>query len=439
MFLDDINFDELKYLDYMKLISANYFIKFFGEKYKDKILERLDNTKIFFIDRLGVNSDIKINLVANELGAYYCDALHDVFPSLSNKIFKTKDVLQKAPVIMILSFGNRLNNDSKTKLEDAIKFFLEDENYKLNKEDLARCRKVFLKYSSPISTLEKLLNKLENEKDERPNLILDLHQAYNEYIDREYDNLSEKQKTWLSKAINHFYIADNNTAFFGNAFDLKDNQHLEFICYDYMKAVAQDSFLHELLHAISYSPRFYCTNNEKYAFTKHGVNNILKIENQNETIDENRFLNEIFTDYFAVGLKNYMINDDYKLLLDGKSCSTYSLCFVLIKPFIKKYLKQIKECYICEDENMLENFIGIQNLKELNTLVENFAGYADSMISKRYCLAQTFDEGLEFSKQPKNLYEKVVYKYYNSFKKMDNLMKKIEKYIKTNNTENIFV
>ena len=116
--------------------------------------------------------------------------------------------------------------------------------------------------------------------------------------------------------------------------------------------------------------------------------------------------------------------------------STYSLCFVLVKPFFDKYFEELKDCYMTRDFTKIPNFFGEQNLDELNYLLIDFAGYSITFLEKGITLASNFEEGLSASKLPESPFVLPVINKYNAcFGKMDKIMKNIENFVNNRNNE----
>jgi len=201
-----------------------------------------------------------------------------------------------------------------------------------------------------------------------------------------------------------------------------------FLAFPQLKILDIGLFLHELNHAISYDFK----RNNDIAITCTGVFKRQRNLTTNKIEESYCFLNEVITDYFVYEMDLKSL-DEKKLCFDLKSNSAYSLSFILIKPFMDNYFKDIKECYITSDVDKFEKLFGKHNLEALDHILEDFSGYVQTMEKSGATLVNNFEEGFDAGLNINESYvPSYVTKYYNGFLKMQSLIDNIERYQKNN-------
>ncbi|MGN1208390.1 MAG: hypothetical protein ACI4TI_02875 [Christensenellales bacterium] len=441
MFLTEIEKDEVAYGEKCKNKVKKYLINFFGEKYAKQIERRLIDTPLIFIDRKGIGYYLKMENATKELTEEYADYLLMSFPQTLNKTFNVNDVCQKTFSIMQKLYYYNNTESEKKAIEKELKFFIQDDEFSLLDDDIKFCKYLLPKYLENILKLEENCAKIECEKFIVPKKLRTEEDAKQyKSVAKIFDQLTKIKKEYLISRINFFIDSETTTGFMltPSFFDKKQNKHekFKFICFDALSTVQQKTFIHELIHAISFKANFIQYKGENCSFAKHGININMAIENDKECIRESVILNEVLTDFFAILIKNQMLENGDKILIDNKhNTSTYSYCFVLFSPFFKKHLDLLKECYICNDADMFEKSFGFENAKALSDLAENFMGYSQFMAQRNYGLAHSFENGLRSAELLTEQCEPLAYKYFSCFKQMKKIMEDVDEFMKNNKNE----
>lgn len=431
MFLDEINKNELEYLEKLKSLAKETFIDFYGEIYREKIEDKIDNTPIICFDRKQIDKNYALNKIDKERDYLMIEWFSKTF-DIDNDII-VGDLLKEIETIkdemdfsenneeLILIISDILNNNifkneniNNEKIEELI------DNYNLNYKD----------------TFEKLLN-LEDE-------IYDFYEELNDFNDFEdlknnniyvqniYKNLNEFEQDALLKLSNNFIKRESRGLF---ACHYNENEDIKLLFLPDLKILDLSIFMHELNHAISNR----IENNNRFICSNTGINKREENFETNKVKEKYHFLNEVITDYF-VSKMDIKSLEDKKLLMNSSFKSTYSRCFILIEPFMNKYFKETKECFINSDTELFEKIFGEYNLEALEQIFKDFSGYSQTMLEKNGINFKSFKEGfnealkIDNDNVP-NYLPSYVTKYYNSFLKMQNLMDNIARYQKNNGLE----
>ena len=439
MFLDEIEKDEIKYANFCKDKVKDYFIKFFGEKYRNQIERRFIDTPIIFVDKN--HQKIEAYDISSRIG----DEINYLYRNWFFKSFKNIDI---NPSVVdddnFAIFEEALLEEDEEIVQKVFKKITSTE-YILSKKEIENCKNIFEKeYEDDINKLTILQIKLidEAEKDvEKITTFEDIKK--NKYIANNFNNLTENKKHCLFRAYLNFLsdINTNGSFVFHSDIDvkningIKDREKFKYILYKDLRLTYQQTFIHELLHAVS-----SCENVKKRDLCIKTIYKCgLKVgedvfTNQNPTkreriVNENTFLNEVLTDYFAYDITRQMIDNNDKLFLSKMLGSSYSNCFVLVQPLFDKYKEEFKQCYISRDYTKIYKFLGGNNLKELNHLLDDFSSYAQTYLDKQITQTKTFEQGLKDSLLPESPFiHPVINKYNRCFKRMNELMQNIEEY-----------
>ena len=250
-------------------------------------------------------------------------------------------------------------------------------------------------------------------------------------------NLSKKQKSLLYRDYKMFLEYKEACGICSTSFlRTKKNVFTNIILKDFNN-LFQSTFIHEFLHLISlktYDVEKKNSYYNHYCVYKSGFETCIVEKSKYNIVFhkiKKRQLNEAFTDYMAHKIVANMEKDDVKLFKNLFLDSCYTDWFVLLTPLFEKHFNTLKHCYLSNSVENIETIFGKENLKELNILLKNFSDYANIFYEKKYHTPKTFNEGLEKSKiMNENL---IINKYYNCFKQMNGLMKKINSQMKKNN------
>lgn len=440
MFLDEIEKNEVEYVKFCKDKVKDYFIKFFGEKYKNQIERRFIDTPIIFVDKIHQKTE------TNQITTRIDDEINYLYRNWFFKSFENIDI--NSSVVdddNFAIFEQSLWEEDEEIIQKVFKK-ISRTNHILSKKEIENCKNIFEKeYEDDINKLTILQFKLIDEAEKDVDKILTFEDLKkNKYIANNFNELTEFKKHSLFRVYLNFIsdISSTNGSFVchsdinvKNTNDIKNREKFKYIIYKDIRTIYQQTFIHELLHAVS-----TCENVKK---TEHCVKTTYKcglkvgedvFTNQNPTkreriANENTFLNEVLTDYFAYDITKQMIDNNDKLFLSKMLGSSYSSCFVLVQPLFDKYKEEFKECYISRDYTKIYKFLGENNLKELNHLLDDFSSYAQTYIDKQITETKTFEQGLKDSFLPESPFiYPVINKYNRCFKRMNELMQNIEKY-----------
>lgn len=120
--------------------------------------------------------------------------------------------------------------------------------------------------------------------------------------------------------------------------------------------------LHELLHLVSSRAFTMGGRNEHWYIAKRG----LSCNNNYE------MLNELFTDYLADLIDDYMQKNDMPLLgTEQKSKSAYNVLFKYVKDIFSNNFDMFLNAYFGNDLSELDEHFGAENLEILSTSLEN--------------------------------------------------------------------
>lgn len=431
MFLDEIEKDEVKYVKFCKDKIKEYFIDFFGEEYRNKIERRFLDTLVVFVDKKNINRtfcNFK-NRIGEEIVLLYKKWF---FKSFENIKINKKLIDEES----LLYFEKMIFEGSKQDIRDSFKKIARTD-YVLKSQDIKNSKKLFkTKFEDDINKLTMLNYQILEDLDKSSSKISMLDLKQNKYLAQIFDNLSDYKKQELYRYYAYFANDETSNGMFSirSNFD-KNREKMKFIILKDIRLCYQQTFVHELLHCVSTKERLICKNNNNHSLKKCGLK--VSIENNEKMLmaEENGFLNEIFTDYLALNITEKMQNNGDNFLLSKLKGSSYSDCFVLVKPLFDKYINEFKHCYMDNDPIKIIDFLGEDNSDELNKLLFDFSCYSKTFLQKEISLAQTFEEGLYSANLPESPFVlPVINKYNRCFKQMEILMKKIDErqYINNN-------
>lgn len=175
-------------------------------------------------------------------------------------------------------------------------------------------------------------------------------------------------------------------------------------------------YLHETCHVIESS-----MNEEgkcKIGFEPTGDNDQNPYNPDNQKYER---MNETFTDMFAMeALEELRKNDIYIyepkeiLISDVSNYNTNSILKDMLKPFLKKYRKEIIQARIGESIQGLLNTVGEENYEELNDTINR----VDYLIDKKSLWPKLEEE----------TNDEIVQEYKEQLKRLDNIYKNMDKY-----------
>ncbi len=435
MFLDDIEKDKIGYVENCKNQVMNYLIDFFGEKYKEEIESKLNEIMIIFLNEnhACLPCHFYSSRVDTEVNFLYKKWLRKSFPNHKIEIDNNEHLSE---------FEELLYSDEYGSLNNLFQIIANTDD-SITKKEIENCKKIFEEeFEEKLNQLSILKFKLfkESEKATKITLINELKE--NKFIEPVYENLSEYQKQQLFKCYVAFSMqtASNGALYSNSKTSLNESNPIEaqeyfnFVLFKDIRLTFLQTFVHELIHVISMNSLLLKDNYGYYSIEKCGVK--VTYFSFGEKIDkqiEYSLINEIITDYFAYNITQKMFEDGNEYFLSSLNNSTYAQCFILVKPLLDKYFEEFKDCYMSKKPYQLKNFIGKDNLNTLDALVEEFSCVNDYLRNKNFGLVKSYEEGLKEAKLPESLYvNPMITKYNRCFAKMENLIKDIDEYVKSN-------
>lgn len=429
MFLDEIDKNEIEYLEILKTHAIETFVKFYGENYREHIENKINNIPIICFDRKSVDSNFAFKKIDHERNSLLLEWFFNTFDI--KKLYNAKNLEVKIDIIKEeIDFND--NNDSLIKNINEILSteIFKTKNVNYSTEILHLLKDYYKKYNNTFKKLLEFEDIILSDANKHVKKIKTFEELenMNKFVKNISNTLTDNQKSSLLKCINFFIDRDESRGFL--YFDQKNNSHNEFLVFPKLNVLDFNIFMHELNHALSYKN----VREKNMAYSQTGFfKKEINLENK-KCKEKYNFLNEVVTDYFTNKMDIKSLNDK-KLLFSYKPNSAYSYSFVLIEPFMDKYFENLKECFIESDIEKLEKLFGAHNLEALDHLLNDFNGYAQTMQEVSY-LESDFESGLYEAKSMEDArVPSYVTKYFNSFLKMEFLMQNIERYQKNNNLE----
>ncbi len=481
-------------------------IKFFGEKYRNQIIQKISKTKYIFVRKCSLDYDEDVESKYKDPVKSYVEARFGSFEKLNNTYIQgttiTKDnflsILHNAKdsfkvddnfLNIILAFNYWLYKQTPTKdladkivgdiqnyhltyifdmiLHDYIAFsnFL---NYKFHvykktqkalnlteREEVVfdcleqvfgdnltvnlRIAPVYLIYSG-LKDKTKLTDEQKHTFENMFNELTGKTLNYNDYIEDEsfmnklsqldssiQQKMAEKHlnqaesdnfvrislpmlKTLTSNYTNGDAVFEEIYNFVKNKFDwigfqirLFHNNGLCDSCIILMDESDSHILSHETIHAIS----------SKDDGSSIGF----------RTDDSNYALNEVITEMFALMADGYSLST-----YEGAHLNYYTAAIPILKKFVFKHLKKIKEFYLSSDIQGFQNFIGLENYSDLCNIVSDILERARE---KEYTATQ-----IEvFIKKPESCKDKLIMILLNRLKE---IVKQINSHIRKEKIVKLF-
>lgn len=434
-YLEELEKDEFGYVNYCKKVAEEYFIKFFGEKYSRFIKNKLKNLPLIFLEAKNQAQAVKnIDYEYQVLLILWLGEFFDYNNAVSlGKIGDEK--IQQLREYAVFSANNEQNRE---KIKEILTFLCPDEEINVDFDLVERMKENYKdNYSSKMNQLLNIQMNLLNFENKYGGFEYKNYDDLleNKYIKQIFDKLSEFQKSSLLKIVQNFIKNSTSDASFNDTFNFYNKKNKFKAClFARPEILTTTTFVHELLHAISSQKiETYKAN----IFRKSGLARFIFNGVSKQGYYKYNYLDEICTDYFANEISLKIVHDKHQSLFLAKhNDSLYSFCFVLVKKLFKKHIDLLKECYITDDFNKINEVFGKENLQQLNDLLLDYTSYLDNMAKNKvnFKLPKKFDEALNKYKSLKP--EDVScdeYKYFECFDRMDKLTDKIERNIKKYN------
>ena len=439
-FLNEIQNDAFGYVNYAKNVVKDNIIAFFGEKYRNTINEHFHNNNLVLLNRGKRDFNNTMLYLDNEK----FELMLQFFYEYRNMI---KENLTLREITRIFA-ENNLNNyfydfnycldEIKNKFSELFNDNILNDD-KLLKLSFRKLQKSWiLNFNDRYDAIQRTYFFAKSQETYDVDVTFEL--SSNPY----YRNLARELKPLCFDKIVSF-IRSNDII--GECVPLNVHGKFKTVClFPSAKNIESHLFVHEYLHVAS----TYISYREGLDLKTSGVGIPQSLSFNCDGVDL-LYINEVLTDYFAKKIcdnsretKNV---DCSKLFYDYEGVSLYEECFILIKPFLEKYLERLKKYYISADQKGFLRFFGEENIIKLNDLLIDFTSYVNTLLEdkevhkKDIIFATSFEEGIKlFStvKDYKGNYE--LYKYYQCFSEMNDLLLNIETELskKTNKNDKIF-
>ena len=427
MFLEEIDKNQIIYIEKAKNIVIKYFVDFFGENYRDKFTNILSNLPMFFIDKAEIMLDYFNFLLAREKEIAYIET----FESLN---LQFKNIKNNDKVLLSMLVSDLFNTSQQSSPKRDIKFIFDligKNKIEVDDELVKKLKKCYDEVRDKINLINKYIemNKIQSKKltlkhynfdkmlldKNAKKMVASLGILTEDKILNNIDNFCDDEESDACYNVLTTRVFNNN---------IPQKKYYKYCLFPNLHQISTLVFVHELLHAVS--------NDIIGEVSKTGFQ---IIENDNVYYS---YLNEIVTEYFAISItKNMDKNKDCPFFRHDVP-SYYSRSFNLIEPFIKKYGVRIKKFYMDNNAKEFENYFGKFCLSQLNDLLLEYSGLYLNVENNFKEL--NYKDGLKLAKNdnfvPENLAtEKFLYCY----RKMEKILGNINTRQKSNmqNFENI--
>ena len=374
-----------------------YFVDFYGEKYRDIITKRLENTIYVYLDTpqsrtYDVLQDY-INDLYNKFALKLLKAFNvknaernaEVLANYLHSLPKLKecavnlDLLKQEDVAAILSSFevlkegkiNNLSTQAKTDLKDILfSIYL---LYEMNKEELAQIDKEKSRvYLTEISALIELKPQ-ETRNDEYTHLlnltnVLKIHDS---------DLLFEAQLLTIVK--NFIHNPETTGAFNFTTLSRYDDKKVISVCVTRNPLWTFDQHIvHELNHIIE-SDIIRSSRTTYLARTGFSEDLVEKATSKTIKTTPFEYFNEVINDYLSYCVYFKMKNDGFNICFNDIRPSLYSFALPLLDNFIKDNLKEISDCRITKSYREFAKIIGEENYERIASIThELICDYVDN-------------------------------------------------------------
>lgn len=427
-----------------------HFVDFYGEEYREKITNSLNDAIYVFVENSFDNEVEKIK------GHY--DRL------IENEEGEKKDALLQEKAAAVDYFFNRplrrYRREFENKCQKFLAFYLKD-LFKLSSVDLQTLKKLSLKYFKFLRLGEKAGGRFIRNQAEAENFKQIVDELLTLKGEKESGDLSKETKTALLRLVsikkidllkNEIYqmkldcdekiqneneniikeIRQQNLVFENEiiseiqdlltkggfvanvtaSFNPNDWRKLRCVCLLKEPLLLEDaSLVHELNHIVCSKINFDGNLIDgkcgivQYTYFYSNRNNVTRAD---ENKDDYVALNEIMNDYLSSKIYQSIKDADIKVgnMEDGENL--YETAFPLFKNFFEENLNLIKECSISDEDFKFERAIGRRNFEKLSGFATDFlkaskkAKYGKEFLGKLRNFCQIEDEYLDLYKLVKN-------------------------------------
>lgn len=416
---EDINLDDPLKGKLDKLID--YFVEFYGEKYRKNIEERINNTQFIFISP---SSDYGID----DINKHFDDLLsnansHEDKEYLKSEEKRLNDLYYSSPV----KVANKLYNDKKNKVvTDYIISKMGIENTEQNAKKISRFVPSFVEFALAdkkqltnsewnfntfmLGYFAVLAGELNDSKITKvgQEKILSLMGDEVEIIAKEYKKIEDEKfdkilddencQNLLQGILNSNVIGIKGNVEFIKNFMLNESEVAggQFTSVDPKNPtvpvslcmiskpmdLADSVFVHEVNHIVSAGSSLISGHHE----VRCGFSRLQTLILDNGDLIDltgrsgwQRFeaLNEVVNDYISEKIFNRMEEDGFKVGFLDKETTIYSSIFPVVEMLLEEHMDKLKETYIT-GKNVFAEKIGENNFNHLADAVSEMLQFCKS-------------------------------------------------------------
>ena len=341
-----------------------YFVKFYGEQYRDRIVNRFNNIAFVFDRSTALEEEIAKN-------KEYLKFVEERAQNAYAKVLKGAD--------------ENYVRERALDLHDFLKRYPE-----LSEQDRQRLFKIYKHVSGkPLAEFDKWSKDLKEKISfQLGNAIsskkIKLRAELKEQFDKEVFDELERIDVFGGKILyeilqRDFYEDGNMGGAAVTSCKSSDQDQITFICgLATIDSLTDQMLIHELNHIFDSD---LIRQGDKFIFNTNFVVRKCCIDKDMDyfkEINSNSFkigiLSEIFNDYIATEIANLMHKDGYKIFDNPEFLSIYSAAF----PVIKDFVEANRELFVKPSLNkyqLIKNLSGEQNLDKLSKLLNDFINY----------------------------------------------------------------
>ncbi len=403
----------------------NYYVKFYGEEFRERISDKIVNTFFIFFNR----ADIKYK---DSIDKHYKEIFNDkALPKEGQEYFEyeKKIVLDYYEKLPTQQFCREYETAKNKLLTD---FIFENLGIESTEENISKITELlpvyeyFVSFSSNLNLEKKpkIFNDLfdglaslssDKEKiEEGLKTLSDINATSN--IRRELDKLNEKKiisivnASQLPEITDYFerldivckedilsavssYLLHGLAKTIGlncaTASKLKPGKTICICLNNDTINLTDDVFVHELNHSVTSTTSFewgVITKDVGFCRDKNLEDSYVLFQDTNW--QQLEAFNEVVNEYFSLGVLALMEKDNFRIGFNRNSFSAYRIPLRLFKNFFDKNIEVLKRCYINNDLKGFASCVGKRNLNRLITLATNMLNFSINFPEEEKILMQ---------------------------------------------------
>lgn len=366
--------DDNNKIEQKKQIIIEQFVKYFGEKYRPRIEEKLNNTTIIMAPRnLERDFDIYPDIAKDEYQKNNPKAYEELLNNYEAMKSYKKPFIEEREKILSNHFEKYSTQPYNSKLgKEYLKFLeMKRENFldpdfmnDYRKEKIIEfAKKTGFNLGNDFSSYEnneKFMSFLcdENIHNEIKNIMEKESISFMKtpYYDAIIDkivrlNMNDNNALYVMNSIGNFMDNSKGTLAFQYSYlDTKDKQFKSIVVTPLSFELSDDTLVHELLHSLG-ADLIY--NDNGIEQLKEGLNLFTKDEGYRDR--DERFLNEAVVDYTATNIVQQMRSQRIKLYPHMLRESGYTSMIKMIEPILNDHRDLFEMSFLCADPNLVDN------------------------------------------------------------------------------------